>query len=62
LAANAGIHPHISLTEIGIADLDRIMAINVRGALLAIQACLPVMTDQAYGRIVLTSSISGSVA
>jgi 3-oxoacyl-[acyl-carrier protein] reductase len=61
LAANAGIFPHIPLTEIGIADFDRIMAINVRGALLAIQACMPVMTAQAYGRIVLTSSITGSV-
>jgi 3-oxoacyl-[acyl-carrier protein] reductase len=37
------------------------MAINVRGAMLAIQACLPQMTKQAYGRIVLTSSITGSV-
>jgi 3-oxoacyl-[acyl-carrier protein] reductase len=61
LAANAGIYPHIPLTEIEVADLDRIMAINVRGALLAIQACLPVMTAQNYGRIVLTSSITGSV-
>jgi 3-oxoacyl-[acyl-carrier protein] reductase len=61
LAANAGIFPHISLADIGIADFDRIMAINVRGALLAIQACMPVMTAQAYGRIVLTSSITGSV-
>jgi 3-oxoacyl-[acyl-carrier protein] reductase len=61
LAANAGIFPHISLADIGIADFDRIMAINVRGALLAIQACMPVMAAQAYGRIVLTSSITGSV-
>jgi 3-oxoacyl-[acyl-carrier protein] reductase len=37
------------------------MAVNVGGALLAIQACLPQMTSQGYGRIVLTSSITGSV-
>ncbi len=37
------------------------MAVNVRGALLAMQACLPQMTIQRYGRIVLTSSITGSV-
>jgi 3-oxoacyl-[acyl-carrier protein] reductase len=61
LAANAGIFPHIPLTEIGIADFDRIMAVNVRGALLAIQACVPAMTARGYGRIVLTSSITGSV-
>jgi 3-oxoacyl-[acyl-carrier protein] reductase len=61
LAANAGIFPHIPLAELSGADLDRIMAVNVRGALLAIQACLPQMITQGYGRIVLTSSITGSV-
>lgn len=61
LAANAGIYPHIPLADIRVADLDRIMAVNVRGALLAIQACLPQMISQGYGRIVLTSSITGSV-
>jgi 3-oxoacyl-[acyl-carrier protein] reductase len=61
LAANAGIYPHIPFRDIGVTDFDRIMAINVRGAMLAIQACLPQMTKQAYGRIVLTSSITGSV-
>jgi 3-oxoacyl-[acyl-carrier protein] reductase len=61
LAANAGIYPHIPLRDLEVADWDRVMAINVRGALLAIQACLPPMTGQRYGRIVLTSSITGSV-
>ena len=59
LAANAGIYPHIQLVDLQVADLDQIMAVNVRGALLAIQACLPQMTEQGYGRIVLTSSITG---
>jgi 3-oxoacyl-[acyl-carrier protein] reductase len=61
LAANAGIYPHIPLPELRAADLDQIMAINVRGAVLAIQACLPQMTERGYGRIVLTSSITGAV-
>jgi len=61
LAANAGIYPHIPLRDLRVADFDAIMAVNVRGALLAIQACLPQMTEQGYGRIVLTSSITGSV-
>jgi 3-oxoacyl-[acyl-carrier protein] reductase len=61
LAANAGIYPHVSLADLRVADLDQIMAVNLRGALLAIQACLPQMTRQGYGRIVLTSSITGSV-
>lgn len=61
LAANAGIYSHILLRDIGVADWDQLMAVNVRGAMLVIQACLPQMTEQAYGRIVLTSSITGSV-
>jgi 3-oxoacyl-[acyl-carrier protein] reductase len=61
LIANAGIYPHIPLRELRVRDLDAIMAVNVSGALLAMQACLPQMTGQGYGRIVLTSSITGSV-
>jgi 3-oxoacyl-[acyl-carrier protein] reductase len=61
LAANAGIYPHIPLSDIGVADWNRVMAINVTGAMLAIQACLAPMTERGYGRIVLTSSITGSV-
>lgn len=61
LAANAGIYPHIPLRDMSVADWDRVMAVNVRGAMLAIQACLPQMTRQGYGRVVLTSSITGSV-
>jgi 3-oxoacyl-[acyl-carrier protein] reductase len=61
LAANAGIYPQILLRDLQAADLDNIMAVNVRGTVLAVQACLPRMISQGYGRIVLTSSITGSV-
>jgi 3-oxoacyl-[acyl-carrier protein] reductase len=61
LAANAGIYPHIPLANIGVADWNRVRAINVTGAMLAIQACVSRMTERGYGRIVLTSSITGSV-
>jgi 3-oxoacyl-[acyl-carrier protein] reductase len=61
LAANAGIYPQIPLADLRGTDLDTIMAVNVRGALLAMQACLPAMTRQGFGRIVLSSSITGSV-
>jgi 3-oxoacyl-[acyl-carrier protein] reductase len=61
LAANAGIYPHILLRDLTPGDFDHIMAVNVRGAMLAMQACLPQMLSQGYGRIVLTSSITGSV-
>jgi 3-oxoacyl-[acyl-carrier protein] reductase len=37
------------------------MDLNVRGALLAVQACAPAMASRGYGRIVLTSSITGPI-
>ena len=61
LAANAGIYPHIPLDELEPNEFDRLFAINVRGAVFAAQACLETMRRAGYGRIVLTSSITGSV-
>jgi 3-oxoacyl-[acyl-carrier protein] reductase len=59
LAANAGVYPAIPLRDLSSDDWDRVMAVNARGALYAIQACLPEMSRRQYGRIVLTSSITG---
>ena len=61
LAANAGIYPMVLLADIDDAEWDRVQAINVKGALHAIQACLPSMLDAGFGRIVLTSSITGPI-
>ena len=60
LAANAGIyHPPVALDAMRDSDWDRIMDINVKGVVHSIQACLPAMREGGYGRIVLTSSITG---
>ena len=59
--ANAGVYPHIDLAEITPQQWDSVMAINVRGAMLVVQACLPHMISRGYGRMVLSSSITGSV-
>jgi 3-oxoacyl-[acyl-carrier protein] reductase len=61
LAANAGIYPHIPLADLDQARFDRLIAINLRGAVFAVQACIPAMSERGYGRIVLTSSITGSI-
>jgi 3-oxoacyl-[acyl-carrier protein] reductase len=61
LAANAGIYPSTDLADIDDELWDRVMDINVKGALHAIQACTPAMLARGYGRIVLTSSITGPV-
>ena len=59
LAANAGIYPTAALAEIDDAMWDRVMDVNVTGAVRVVQACMPTMVSRKYGRIVLTSSITG---
>jgi 3-oxoacyl-[acyl-carrier protein] reductase len=39
---------------------DRLLDINLKGVFLAVQACLPRMIVQNYGRVVITSSITGN--
>ena len=60
LSANAGVYPNATVEEIDDAFVDRIMDLNFKGALHSIQSCLPAMRAQGYGRIVLTSSITGT--
>jgi 3-oxoacyl-[acyl-carrier protein] reductase len=59
LAANAGIYPPVHLSAMTEADWDLVVDVNVKGVLYSLQACLPAMREQRYGRIVVTSSITG---
>jgi 3-oxoacyl-[acyl-carrier protein] reductase len=59
MAANAGIYPPVAIEDMSDADFDRVMNINVKGILHSIQASIPPMRERGYGRIVLTSSITG---
>jgi len=61
LAANAGIYPSAELADLDDAMWDRVMDVNVKGAVYAVQACAPTMVARGYGRIVLTSSITGPI-
>jgi 3-oxoacyl-[acyl-carrier protein] reductase len=61
LAANAGIYPMVRLADMNDSEWDRVMGINVKGALHAIQSCLPSMLERGAGRIVLTSSVTGPI-
>jgi 3-oxoacyl-[acyl-carrier protein] reductase len=61
LAANAGIYPSTDFASIDDEIWDRVMDVNVRGALHAAQACLPTRLDRGYGRIVFSSSITGPI-
>ncbi len=60
LFCNAGIEGRIApITEMPVADFDRVMAVNVRGVFLGLKHALPVMKAQGSGSIVITSSVAG---
>jgi 3-oxoacyl-[acyl-carrier protein] reductase len=59
LVQNAGIYPYTMLPDIAVAEWDAVLGVNLRGCFLAVQACARAMRAQRYGRIVLTSSITG---
>jgi 3-oxoacyl-[acyl-carrier protein] reductase len=61
LCANAGIFPDRRLEDMTEADLDEVFGTNVKGTVLAVQACLPHLTASGRGRVVITSSITGPV-
>ncbi|MGF7239298.1 MAG: 3-oxoacyl-ACP reductase FabG [Frankia sp.] len=61
VCANAGIFPSATLAEMTVDDIDTVLGVNVKGAILSIQACLPDLTASGHGRVILTSSITGPV-
>jgi NAD(P)-dependent dehydrogenase (short-subunit alcohol dehydrogenase family) len=59
LVNNAGVGVRTDSTELDVATVDRIHAVNVRGALLLTTALLPAMIENGRGSVVNVSSISG---
>ena len=59
LVQNAGIYPYTMLPDIPVEEWDAVLGVNLRGCFLAVRACIGPMRAQRYGRIVLTSSITG---
>jgi 3-oxoacyl-[acyl-carrier protein] reductase len=59
VCANAGIFPAAPLATMTEADIDLVLGVNVKGALLTVQALLPALKASGHGRVVLTSSITG---
>ncbi len=60
LVNNAGVPaPMVSITEIDVATIDQLMAVNVRGVLLGIKHVAPVMLSQETGSIINISSMAG---
>ncbi|MBL8577025.1 MAG: 3-oxoacyl-ACP reductase FabG [Mesorhizobium sp.] len=61
LCANAGIFPSAKLGEMTPADFDHVIRTNLTSTFLSVSAVLPAMRNSRWGRIVLTSSITGPI-
>lgn len=61
LCANAGIFPDRRLADLTPDDIDLVLGVNLKGAILTVQACLDALTASGRGRVILTSSITGPV-
>lgn len=59
LVNNAGISQKVTVEDMTVADMERIFKVNMFGLFLCTQACMKVMKDAGYGRIVSLSSVSG---
>ncbi|GAA1277383.1 serine/threonine protein kinase [Planotetraspora silvatica] len=56
---NAGILRDKSLGKMSVEEFDAVLAVHVRGSFLVTRAAFPHMKEQAYGRVVNTSSPAG---
>ncbi|HEX5543167.1 MAG TPA: 3-oxoacyl-ACP reductase FabG [Micromonospora sp.] len=61
LCANTGIFPQASVDEMTVEQWDQMQDVNLKSTFLTVQAALAPMRKQKYGRIVITSSITGSM-
>ena len=59
LCHNAGVYTTVFLEKMDVREWDDIHAVNLRGSFLSLKAVLPQMIRQHYGRILLTTSITG---
>ena len=59
LCHNAGIFPETRIEALTLVEWERVLAVNLTSTFLSVQACLPAMRRAGWGRVVLTSSITG---
>ena len=59
LVANAGILRDKSFAKMEIADFDAVMAVHLMGTVKPLKAAWPIMREQKYGRVVVTTSSTG---
>jgi 3-oxoacyl-[acyl-carrier protein] reductase len=61
LCQNTGIYPLARLENLTEELWDKVFAVNLKGAYLAVRACVPYMKKQNYGKIIIISSITGPI-
>jgi 3-oxoacyl-[acyl-carrier protein] reductase len=61
LAANAGVYPGAPMADISSDDWDFVQHVNLRGAFFSLKYVVPYMREQRYGRVVITSSVTGAI-
>jgi 3-oxoacyl-[acyl-carrier protein] reductase len=61
LCANAGVFPSARLADMTEEDIDHVLGTNLKGTILSVQACLPLLARSGRGRVILTSSITGPI-
>jgi 3-oxoacyl-[acyl-carrier protein] reductase len=61
VCCNAGIFPAASLEEMTPAQLDEVLAVNLKGTFFVVQAALPALRASGHGRVIVTSSITGPI-
>ena len=59
LCENAGIYPPSKIIEMSEEQWDKVIDVNLKGCFLGLKSCLPQMLKQNYGRVIMTSSITG---
>ena len=61
LCSNVGIFPQVSIENMTEKDWDKVQNINLKGTFFVAQAALKYMKKQSYGRVIITSSITGPI-
>lgn len=61
LASNTGIYSQIEIENLTEDDWDKIQNINLKGMFFVTQAVLKYMKKQRYGRVIITSSVTGPI-
>lgn len=60
LVQNAGIYPWTLIENTSPEEWDKVFGVNMRGTFLAARAAMPHMRERNYGRMIFTSSITGT--